>query len=343
MSVKYRNVMLSYSAAVLDRSPLYSQLAKHMADDKELKALLSPMIITAQSVPLLMSSVLFHLYNDDDELRNYYLNFNDYAKPLDDDGFERFKAFVSRHQDSILYYIHHGDLKKNIVERSSLLVPIFHKILQQSSTDSFNVIEIGSKAGLLLNYDWYGYTYNKSVTVGNVDDINIKVKIKGYNHSLLTPIKHPLRKFGISEAVTHIEDDHDFHWMLSLLYPEEVKRRKNLYKARRIFQEHPVTMLEGDELKLLEQVIDGLPADEPIIIFHVHHAKNWSDDKKSAFLNLISRKAADKVIYHVHHQLFGPDIFVDHFNEGYLKREKLVNFDLDKLKLEWLVNQPLKI
>ncbi|UTH14790.1 DUF2332 family protein [Macrococcus equipercicus] len=343
MSFKYRNLMLSYSSVIDRKSPLYSDISKRMADDKELKMLLSPLMTGPEAVPLFMSSVLYSLYYHDDELRDYYMNFNDFVKPFDDDAYGLFKSFVQRHRDMIIMMTTTGDLKKNIVERSSLLVPVFHRIVKEVSSCRFNVIEVGSKAGLLLNYDWYGYTFNKAVSVGDTEHINIKVKLKGYNHSLLKPLEHPHMKYGISESVTHIENDDEFYWMLSLLYPEETKRRKNLLKARQIFLEHPVTMLEGDELVLLEQVIDELPADEPIIIFHVHHTKNWSDEKKANFLSLISRKAADKEIYHVHHQLFGSDIFLDYFNEGYLKREKLANFDLDKLKIEWLVNQPLKI
>ncbi|WP_165981134.1 DUF2332 family protein [Macrococcus lamae] len=343
MSLKYRNLMLSYSSAVQERSPLYSHIAKRMADDKELKVILTPLLITSQSLPLFMSSVLCTLYSHDSELRDYYANFSEEVKTFDDHGYEVFKSFIIEHIDSIVFMTNNGDLKKNIVERSAVLVPIFNRIVKEAGCDRFNVIEIGSKAGLLLNYDWYKYTFNKSVTVGEVDDINIKVKLKGYNHSLLKPLEHPHMKYGISESVIHLENDDDFHWMLSLLYPEEIKRRKNLLKARNIYLEHPVNLLEGDELMLLEQVLDDLPSDEPIIIFHVHHIKNWSDEKKASFLSLISRKASEKEIYHVHHQLFGTDIFLDFYNEGYLKREKLANFDLDKLKIEWLHNQPIKI
>lgn len=343
MALKYKEIMLAYSNAVEEKSPLYHQLGQHMAEDKEMKGLLSPFTGNKQFIPLFMSAVLSTLYATEHELRNYYLNFSEHPLEMDARGFEVYKSFVTSHLDEIMTLARSGNLKKNIVERSALLIPIFHYMMEQSERESFNVIELGTKAGLLLNYDWYGYTFNKNHKVGYTEDINIKMKIKGYPHDTLRPLTHPRLKYGLSSDVVRIEEEEAFNWMMSLFYPEEVKRRQNLKKARDIFLAHPVELLEGDELDLLEKTLMMMPDDEPVVIFHIHHTKNWSDEKKIALLELIQRYSATKEIYHIHHQLFGQDIFIDYTHHKVIKREKLAHLELDKMKIEWLLGQPLKL
>ncbi|GGA96009.1 DUF2332 family protein [Macrococcus hajekii] len=343
MALKYKELMLAYSTAISDKSQLYSSIASKLAEDKDMKDILAPQIISSHFVPLFMTATLAVLYDHEHDLRRYYLNFNDEPAAFDETGYQVFKHFIQLHLAEIMLLIRTGDLKKNIVERSAVLVPIFHYIREECDRQKFNVIELGSKAGLLLNFDWYGYTFNKEYKVGFNEDINIKMKIKGYPYDYLVPLEHPHYKVGISEEVIKIEEDSDFKWMLSQFYPEELKRRKNLLKAREIFHNHPVELLEGNELELLEKTLTALPDDEPIVIFHVHHTKNWADEKKSALLQMIQRFSATKEIFHIHHQLFGTDIFIDYLDHGMLKREKLAHLDLDKMKIEWLLGQTLKI
>jgi len=343
MALKYKEIMLAYSNAVEEKSSVYHQLGQHMAEDKELKEILSPFISDRQFIPLFMTAVLTTLYSTEDDLRNYYLNFSDHPLEMDSEGYRVFKSFVITHLDEIMILARNGDLKKNIVERSALLIPIFHYIMEQTDKENFNVIEIGTKAGLLLNFDWYGYTFNKDHKVGLTDDINIKMKIKGYPYDTLRPLSHPRLKYGLSSDVVRLEEEEAFHWMMSLFYPEEDKRRNNMKKAHDIFLAHPVELLEGDELELLEQTLTVMPDDEPVVIFHIHHTKNWTDEKKVALLELIQKFSATKEIYHIHHQLFGQDIFIDYTHHNVIKREKLANLELDKMKIEWLLGQTLKL
>ncbi|TDM04156.1 DUF2332 family protein [Macrococcus carouselicus] len=343
MALKYKDLMMTYSTAIADKSPLYSSIALHMAGDKDMREILRPYMTVSHFIPLFMTATLACLYKNDHALRQYYLNFTVEPAELDSAGYDCFRDFVRLHLHEILTLVRTGDLKKNIVERSSVLIPIFHYIREKSSEEHFNVIELGSKAGLLLNYDWYGYTFNKEQKVGYTEDINIKMKIKGYPDDELISLEHPRYKYGISEDVIRLEDETDYIWMLSQFYPEEMKRRKNLIKARAIFLQHPVELLQGNELELLEETLSLLPDDEPVIIFHVHHTKNWTDEKKAALLEIIHRNAEKKEIFHIHHQLFGADIFIDYMNSGILRREKLLNLDLDKMRIEWLLGQPIKL
>lgn len=342
MAIKYKDIVLAYSEIVKQDSELYGQISADMAEDKEMKQLLIP-INELNMMPKLMSSVLYELYHYDHPLKEYYLNFKETPKPWDHTGYQLFKDFIQQHIESIIVITKNADMKKNVVERSSVLVPVFHHIISASHHELFNVIEIGSRAGLLLNYDWYGYTFNKNVSMGDIESFNIKVKIKGYEEEQLRPLLHPTNKIGISHKVIDLKDEDEYIWMLCQLYPEDVKRRKNLVKARQVFLNHPVDLREGDELELLREAMIELPDDEPLIIFHIHHTKKWSDEKKMALLQLIKEHSVNKEIYHIHHQLFGSEIYLDYYKNELLTREKLAAFDLQKMKIDWLYNQPVKL
>lgn len=342
MPEKLKKQFIAYQNVVKDDSALYYFISSEIIKDEVFILKLKPYVIDVGFIPLFFASTLKCLYENEDSLRNYYLNFTDAPKAPSEKLIEKFKSFVIKHLDTIMMDVRHLDLKKNIVERSSVLIPIFSEIIKSSGKSNFNVIELGTRAGLLLNYDLYGYTFNKALTVGDSSNFNIKVNINHYNDlNNLKSILHPIRKIGITRHMMDITDDDAHHWLQSLYYPEEQKRRKYYNRARKVFLEHPVEIFEGDEVSLLREQLLHLPDDEPIIIFHMHVTKHWSDEKKQTLLSLIQQFAIDKEIYHVHHQIFNSDIYLDSFIDGQVKREKLAHFNLNQLKIDWLYNQPL--
>ncbi|MGV2927718.1 DUF2332 family protein [Macrococcus capreoli] len=340
MPEKIKKQFEAYSEAVKIDSPLYSYITKHIVTDSPLMLKIKPHFFNAHFISLYLASVVKHLYLHESELRDYFLNFTNDPKKPSKDMIKLFLEFQEEHFGGILKDIEHYNLKKNIVERSSVLIPVFQHIIKLSGQEKFNVVELGSKGGLLLNYDWYGYTFNKKIEIGNTDDFNIKVKINGYDDGFdITTLAHPHKKVGITKNKIDLTLDEDYYWLMSLYYPEETKRRKHFIKARKVFLDHPVEILEGEELKILPTVLSSLPEDEAVILFHVHVTKNWSDEKKQQLMQIISAFSETHEIYHVHHQIFNNDIYLDSFIDGKLQRQKLANFDLNALTIEWLHNQ----
>lgn len=344
MPEKLKKQFQAYKEIVKSDSPLYHFIADKISEDEKYLTQLKSYAVDASFIPLFFTAVLKSLYIYEDDLREYYLNFMDKPKAPDDRLLHHFKAFTNRYMTNISQDIRRYDLKKNIVERSSALIPIFTQIIKSSGHEHFNMIELGTRAGLLLNYDWYGYTFNKSVVIGDTEKMNIKVRINQYDSlDKIEPLVHPNQKIGITRNKMDITTEEDHLWLLSLYYPEENKRRKYYNKARKLFLEHPVDIYEGEEIQLLDEQLSVLPEDEPIIIFHIHVTKHWSDERKQQLLAVIQKHAQSKEIYHVHHQIFNSDIYLDSFFDGNVKREKLAHFDLNKLQIEWLFNQPIKL
>ncbi|RXK19106.1 DUF2332 family protein [Macrococcus sp. DPC7161] len=340
MPDKIRTQFIKYGDVVEKDSPFYKQLAHLIANNDELLLQLKPYWQTTHFFSLYFASVLKALYIHDHKLREYYLNFNDKPKKLTEEKFDVFIDFQNTYFDEIIMDVQSQFLKKNIVERASVFIPIFNEVIQSHVEDDFNFIELGALAGLLLNYDWYGYTFNKSVELGQVKDLNIKVKLNDY-HDEIKEMMHPTFKVGITNKKYDLLEDEDYFWLISLFYPEEIKRRKHFIKAREIFLKHPVNILEGNELELLEMVLSQLDNDKPTIIYHIHTTKSWSDDKKIALMDIIQNYANQREIYHIHHQIFGTDIICDTFENGQLVRKKYANFNLNEMTIEWMKDKPV--
>ncbi|WP_414051352.1 DUF2332 family protein [Macrococcus animalis] len=340
MPEKIKKQFEAYSETVKGDSPLYSYITKHLAENETLMLKLTPHYFNAHFISLYLTSIVKHLYVHEDSLRDYFLNFTTEPKKPSKDLMNEFLNFQEEHFSSILSDIERYNLKKNIVERSSVLIPVFQHIIKLSGQADFNVVELGSKGGLLLNYDWYGYTFNKKIEIGNTEEFNIKVKLNGYDEGFnISELNHPYKKIGITKNKIDLTLEDEYFWLMSLYYPEETKRRKQFMKARKVFLDHPVEILEGDELKLLPSVLESLPQNEAVILFHVHVTKNWSDEKKQQLMQIITDYSSKHEIYHVHHQIFNNDIYLDSFIDGKLQRHKLAHFDLNALTIDWLYNQ----
>lgn len=342
MPEKVKKHFEAYAETVKDDSPLYSYIAKHLAQSETLMLHLKPHFFNANFISLYLTALLKQLYQHDHSLRDYFLNFTSTPLKPDKDLIKNMISFQSEHFNDILRDIEHYSLKKNVVERSSVLIPVIQHIMNLSGHKTFNVIELGSIGGLLLNYDWYGYTFNKKIAIGNTDDFNMKIKLNGFEEGFdVNHLMHPNTKIGITNRKMDLSSEEDYLWLLSLYFPEETKLRKHFIKARKVFQHHPVEIIEGDEISLLPNVIEGMPEDEPIIIFHIHVTKNWSDEKKQTLMDIITKYSNNYEIYHVHHQIFNNDIYLDTYVEDYLQRQKLAHFNLNTLTIDWLHNQKI--
>jgi hypothetical protein len=139
-------------------SPLYEQLALGIADNPALQVMAARRKKGQPPANLILGAVHYLLLKGvDDPLKDYYPSVGG-TRPVDDKAFGLFAAFCRTHEAELVDIISTRATNTNEVGRSALLTPAFD-IIARTAKAPLALIEIGSSAGLNLNFDRYGYRY----------------------------------------------------------------------------------------------------------------------------------------------------------------------------------------
>ena len=88
------------------------------------------------------------------------------------------------------------------------------------------LVEIGTSAGLLLNYDHYRYSYG-SHGVGPESPVRLHCELRGRDPAV-TAVPAATAKVGIDLNPIDATDPDEALWLAALLWPEQQRRRERL-------------------------------------------------------------------------------------------------------------------
>src|SRR5579875_3220478 len=169
---------LSYVPQTLaDISPLYAHLYQSMQDDPELLTLLR-LIDPDQPIPVLFFSVVSFLVLG--EKQHPFAQFYPYLCPTPrsaEEAYPSFRAFCLAHRDELQTLLPTVRLQTNEVSRCAQLLPAFKLVFARGGYQPLALIEIGSSAGLNLNWHRYGYHYGEVVIGDRASPVQIHCRL----------------------------------------------------------------------------------------------------------------------------------------------------------------------
>lgn len=134
------------------------------------------------------------------------------------------------------------------------------------------LVEVGASAGLCLYPDRYAYAYTADdgavVRLGAPDvPVVLPCRVTG---GPLPRVARPdvVARVGIDLHPLDVRDPDDVAWLEALVWPEHDARRERLTAAARFVAEDPPTLVAGDLLDRLDDVLDALPAGATPVVLH---------------------------------------------------------------------------
>jgi hypothetical protein len=145
-------------------SPLYYQLSLQVAEDETLLNIAAG-TRPGQPVPNIFLAAVHYLLlkNQEEELAAFYPSIQ--KKAIAEIPFSLFKAFCIEHETEITTLIATRIVQTNVINRCAYLAPIFSKIIAAENKRT-TIVDIGTSAGLTLNFDQYEYWYNDQPVFG---------------------------------------------------------------------------------------------------------------------------------------------------------------------------------
>ncbi|HSF34231.1 MAG TPA: DUF2332 domain-containing protein [Candidatus Tectomicrobia bacterium] len=280
-------------------SALYDHLAGSIAADGELLALTTH-APPGQPVPnLLLAAVHFLLLKGQvDPLAQFYPNLT-LAAASPDASYPAFRAFCLAHADAIRHLLATRRVQTNEVGRCAYLMPAFTLVATLAHEHPLALIEIGTSAGLNLQWDRYSYRYGPGGLYGDArSSVQIVCALRGPTRPPL-PDRLPAiaARVGVDLHVIDVDDADEALWLRALVWPEHLERARLLHNAMEITRLNPPTLLSGDGLTLLPEVLRTVPADVPVCVFHTHTLNQWSLEARDRFSRMLAEHGATRELY----------------------------------------------
>lgn len=325
--------------ALKDSSPFYERLARRIADDPEMLALAAQAQPHQPVMNLLFSAVHYLLMSGiDDPLTLFYADLH--RKPnIIDDPYPIFRAFSLEHAAEIIALIRTHRVQTNEVARCSLLLPAFGLVSQRLGGEPFAMIEVGASAGLNLNWDKYAYDYGDGHVYGELSSpVVLQCELRGHLRPPI-PAALPLvhSRAGIDLNPNDVFDDDAMLWLRALVWPEQHDRAERLRRAILLAQLFPPPLVQGDALELTPRLIQEIPREIPIVLFHSFVLNQVSAEMRARYYDLLAANSHGRLLYDIaiEPSIWPTQMVLTTYHHSNRTQEPLASTDHHGRWLEW--------
>ena len=332
-----------YGAPNANSSPLYAYLAGRIVDDPEILALVAQADLSTQVTNLLFGAVHFLLLEGTKHpLVDFYPDLTQSPRPIAD-SYPDFRAFCLEYAPAIEKLVTLKRVQTNEVTRCSALLPAFNLIYQRANSKPLAIVEIGASAGIHLIWDQFHYDYGTIGQVGNDQAlVKIKTEIRGQFRPPI-PLLLSQVSYRIGAEIYPIDpnDDEATRWLKALIWPEHHDRRAQLDAALEQLRLHPVEIIEGNAAETLPSILDNVPDDLTLCVFHSYTMVQMPKAIREQILDYLRIFSEQRGFYRISQEWFShqqhPQIELTTYQRGQAQTELLAYAESHGRWLEWLV------
>lgn len=317
-------------------SKLYESLSREIADDNELLELASN-ARSGQPVPNLLFAAVHYLLLKGREhpLKTFYPSITKYPSSVDG-SFSQFKDFCGTYESEIIPLLKSKLVQTNEIRRCAYLYPVFCWIYTKMDKP-LSLIEIGTSAGLQLLWDHYSYSYGSENVYGNkLSTVHLNTEIRGNNMPIILSECPPVAsKIGVDLNINDLRKADDSLWLKALIWPEHHERRDLFDRAVTLFKENPMNLIEGDGVALIPSIVEDIPKDSVVCIFHTHVANQIPEDLKRKLVGNIEEIGQSRNVFHIYNNMWDDKLHIDSIVERVKSNQTIGKTDGHGRWFEW--------
>lgn len=264
-----------FAIAAEGKSPLYQELCRGVAVDREVLDFLSEQPPAKRQPNLLLAGTRF-LYG---------------VQP----DYPAFRATVLEHRREIADLLARRRTQTNEPGRCAVLLPALCQLPQPLA-----LLEVGAAAGLCLLVDRYGYDYGGQ----RLGDSCVVFECEPHGRvPIPRRVPEVVWRVGIDLDPIDFTDDDATRWLEALVWPEEEDRLERLRGAIAIARAEPPRVVRGNLLDRLGDLVAEAPREATLVVFHTAVLAYLSAPEREQFMarvlasraHWISNEAADLV------------------------------------------------
>lgn len=233
-------------------------------------------------------------------------------------------------------------LQTNEVRRCANLLPAFELVFQRGGGQPLALIEIGTSAGLNLNWFRYGYRYGEQIIGNPLSPVQISCELSGRTQP---PLPRTLPRVahcqGIEVCPLDVTNERDLRWLRSCIWPEERERYHLLDAAVTLAHQHPPQVVQGDACEHLPEILAAIPRNQTLCVWHSFALNQGPEAVREQILQALKEASQYRTIYRIaleaHPSDSGlPRLDLFLYRDGDLSRtERLAACDFHGETMEW--------
>jgi len=333
-------------------SPLYERLSFGIADDVEIQNLAARRKNGQPPANLIFGAVQYLLLTGiEDPLAAYYPSLGG-TRAVDDAAYGLFRDFCHRHEAEIADIISARVTNTNEVGRSALLAPGF-EFVAHLENKPLGLIEIGSSAGLNLNFDRYGYRYVDEAGQPRLErwldaDFVLTCTLRGPGVPQLREVPPAVgSRLGLELQPIDITQESERLWLKALVWPERKERFARLDGALKVAVAHPPKIKGGDAILNLAEALSAVPSDQACCMYHTVMAYQLNREQITRIHDILLAESHKRPVYRVtvEGEVVPPNPVATHnplkvvrYLNGKLALRSLAVCDPHGLWMEWTVS-----
>ena len=293
-----------------DASPLYLHLSEAIAEDSDILELASHCREGQPAPNLLFAAVhLLVIQNADVPLARFYADLSTLALPPNA-AYPDFRAFCLANRADIIRILSTRRVQTNEIRRCAYLYPAFCLIAALADERPLALVEIGTSAGINLLWDCYSYRYSHGqevIRAGRVDAaVLITSTLRGDVRPVL-PATPPCvqSRIGIDLNTLNANSAADALWLRALVWPENAERLELLQNALPVVQRSSLTLLAGNGVELLPNMLEALPPTVVPVVFHTHTVNQMSPGDREQLTAIIADAGTKRAVYRLANDIGG--------------------------------------
>jgi hypothetical protein len=295
-----RTRVLSWEEGIRADSAMYSRITHAVADNEEILRLIQAAPPGQLEMNLLLAAVQYLLMADlDHPLAAWYQSLG--GTRLEGDVAAEFIPFVLANREPIVELIATRRVQTNEVARCTFLVPAYN-LVSRLSGRPLALVEIGTSAGLTQNLDRYGYRYvadDGIVTLAPASRVQLASATGTKVPELAQAIPTIGWRAGLDLYPVDINDDDQVRWLRALLWPDRTDRHERLTNAIAIAREHRPTVIGGDAIEDLAELVAAAPPDTAVVIQHSYVLNQLASRDRERLMGLLDELGTARPVYRV--------------------------------------------
>lgn len=331
-----------YGVSSINSSPLYEQLSLEIAVDPAILSLVDTADLSQQVSNLLLGAVHFLLLSGiTSPLANYYPSLSSNPLPRHE-AYPHFRAFCLEHASTIRQLVTTKRVQTNEVHRCTALLPAFGIVASRTDNRPMALVEIGPSAGLNMLWDKYGYDYGLAGYTGDRQSpVQLDCMPQGSIHPPLPGlVPTVVDRTGIDLAPIDVRDDIAIRWLRSLIWPEHTDRVRLLEQAVQIALLDPPTLVKGNAVDLLPQILSTTPSDAILGVYHSYTLNQCPKPTRDKILELLTNFAQERDLFRISLEWYSgqeqPHLELFSYRNGKMESEVLAYCESHGRTIEWL-------
>ena len=197
--------------------------------------------------------------------------------------FELFKCWTLGNWEDVSAVMRVRLTQTNEAARCATLLPLFAQL-----PGPLALLEVGASAGLCLYPDRYQYQYGNK-QVGDANSLVLLTCETTGPVPIPAAVPNVVWRGGIDLNPLDLTNASDRRWLESLIWPEQTDRLTRLRVAARIVQSDPPNIVKGDLNDDLLALVDTVPLDATLVIFHSAVLAYLSESNRQSFMERVGQ------------------------------------------------------